>query len=90
MPHDQNTHPATELRQSSQTLKEQTLFAHRQAATSANNARQIGTELAALDLEKAFQQLRQMVALVGGKSAASSDDNVVAFPDRAAFSHAAE
>lgn len=90
MPHDHNTHPVTELHQSSQTLKEQTLFAHRQAATGANNARQVGAELAALDLEKAFQQLRQMVALVGGKSATSSEDNVVTFLDRAALSHAAE
>ena len=89
MAHKNDSHPVTALRQSSQTLQEQTMFAQRQANTVARNSRQVSADLAALDMKKAFQQLRQMVALVGGKSA-SREDNVVEFPAPQAQSCAAE
>ena len=89
MTHNTNSQPFATLHSSSQTLREQTLFAHRQAATGASRARKASEKLADLDLELAFRQLRQMVALVGGKSA-SSDDTVVAFPDQRSLRHAAE
>ena len=89
MTHNNNSHPVSALRQTSQSLREQTRFAQRQATTGANKARQASQELAALDMEKAFQQLRQMVTMVGGKPA-TRDDNVVAFPNTAPIGKAAE
>jgi len=87
MTHNLDNHPVMELRNSSQALHEQSLFAHRQATNGAERARKASESLAELDLEKAFRQLRQMVAMVGGKSAhADAADananaaNVVTFP----------
>lgn len=81
MAHDTINQSITELRQSSQHLQQQTQFAHRQAATGAQRARSISADLAELDLEKAFRQLREMVALVGGKSRLDNN-NVVPFKDQ--------
>lgn len=89
MTRDTNAQPFATLHEHSQTLREQSMFAHRQAATGAERARQVSTDLADLDLEKAFSQLRQMVALVGGKSA-PREDTVVAFPAHRALLQAAE
>lgn len=87
MTRNTGSHPVFELRQSSQVLQERSLFAHRQAATGAERARKASEALAELDLEKAFRQLRQMVKIVGGKSASDSastapmtSTNVVSFP----------
>ena len=74
MAHNKNDHPAVQLRLSSQHLREQTLFAQRQAANSAARTRQLSAELAALDLENVFRQLREMVAMVGGKSRRASNE----------------
>lgn len=74
MAHDTTTHPATALFQCSQHLQQRTLFAQRQAANSAARTRQLSAELAALDLENVFRQLREMVAMVGGKSRRASNE----------------
>jgi len=50
MAHNNNAHPVNDLLLSSQSLREQTNFAHRQAATGASRASQAVAELAALDL----------------------------------------
>lgn len=89
MAHNNNTHPVNDLLLSSQTLREQTSFAHRQAATGASRASQAVAELAALDLEKAFSQLHEMVALVGGNSVREKS-NVVPFSLNKAYAQAAE
>jgi len=89
MAHNNNTHPVNDLLLSSQSLREQTLFAHRQAATGASRASQAVEELAALDLEKSFSQLREMVTLVGGTSV-KEGSNVVAFSSNKAYAQAAE
>lgn len=68
MAHNNKGHPAFQLHLSSQHLREQALFAHRQAANSAARTRQLSAELAALDVKQVFRQLREMVAMVGGKS----------------------
>jgi hypothetical protein len=70
MTHNTTKHPATALRQTSQHLQNQTLFAHRQTVNDAARVRRVGTELtqlAELDLKLAFRQLHEMVALIGGK-----------------------
>lgn len=89
MAHINNARPVNDLLLSSQSLREQTSFAHRQAATGASRASQAVAELAALDLEEAFRQLHQMVALIGGHSV-TENSNVVAFSLDKAHAQAAE
>lgn len=89
MAHNNNAHPVNDLLLSSQTLREQTNFAHRQTATGASHASQAVAQLAALDLEKAFSQLRQMVAIVGGTSV-KEKSNVLPFSLNTAYAQAAE
>ncbi|HEY9163360.1 MAG TPA: hypothetical protein VIN57_02025 [Magnetovibrio sp.] len=76
MTHKTINQSITELRQSSQHLQQQTQFAHRQAATGAKRAKNVGAELAELDLEKTFRQLRQMVSMIGGKSRSDGTDTI--------------
>lgn len=89
MAHNNNACPAHNLLISSRNLREQTNFAHRQTVTGASRASQAVTELAALDLEKAFSQLREMVALVSGTSD-KEKSNVVPFSLNKARVQAAE
>lgn len=90
MSHNTN-HPATALRQTSQHLHQQTLFARRQAANDAARVHRLGAELAQLaelDLKLAFRQLREMVALLDGKP--RPDDNEAASVTGAVMMQAAE
>ena len=86
-----NNHPVTVLRQTSQSLQEKSMFAERQASNSAARARQASLDLANLDLEKAFRQLREMVAIVGGKNTRTDTTaSVIDFPVKKQVAQAAE
>jgi len=63
-----SNHPVSDMRSRSIKLREQTLFAARQAQTGTTRAQKAGSDIAALDLEGMFHQLHQLVAIVGGKS----------------------
>lgn len=60
-------HPINNMRNTSEHLREQTLFAAKQAQNNASKARQSNANLAKLDIKGLFDQLHQMVELVGGK-----------------------
>ena len=80
-----NLHPITTMATGSRALREHAEAAHRHATEGANQARAATEALAALDMDKVFAQLRQMVALVSAPAEpalARADDNVVAFPSR--------
>lgn len=73
-------HPIAEFHRASRMLREQTTFAHRQAATCARQAHQATMSIASLDMELAFRQLRELVAMVTEPTDAqrAAPDNVVA------------
>lgn len=75
-------HPITTMAASSNTLREHAKSTHRQATEGAHQARSAIEALAALDMDKIFSQLREMVALVSApdEPAAPYADNVIAFP----------
>ena len=86
-------HPVCTMCANAQTLRDQAKTTHSQAAHGAQQARKASEALAALDIDHAFRQLRQMVALLNdrpgqGRRAA----NVVEFPThrQAVFAQAAE
>lgn len=80
MSNDNDLHAVIELRNAARNLNEQAMFAHKTAQTHSHRTRRAIEDLAALDLELVFSQLRQMVAIVSGKptpAPAPVRDNVV-------------
>lgn len=82
---DNDLHPIIAMNEGLRTLREQAKAAHDQAALGAAQAREATEALAALDLEQAFRQLREMVALISEPTdrparQARQADNVVPFP----------
>lgn len=80
----ENAHPVTTMAATSHALRAHAETAHRQATEGADQARSAIEALAALDMDKVFAQLRQMVALVSEPDAPTvrRADNVIAFPSR--------
>lgn len=78
-------HPIIAMNEGLRTLREQAKAAHGQAALGAAQAREAAEALAALDLEQAFRQLREMVALISEPTDRPARqprqaENVVPFP----------
>lgn len=61
------SHAAVHLRDASQTLSQQAMFAHKSAQNHTKRAQQASRDLAELDFETVFRQLREMVAMVSNK-----------------------
>ena len=64
-------HPTHKLHNEATQLREQTTFAAKQASNHARHAQQASQDLASLDMEGIFAQLREMVRIVGGKHPAN-------------------
>jgi uncharacterized protein (DUF3084 family) len=69
MNHNGKTHQVEHLYQSSQHLREKSMFTERHAVNSAAKIRAVSADLSALKVDEIFGQLRQMVALIGGRNA---------------------
>jgi len=63
-----NDHPICNMCDNSKQLREQAMFAKKQAHNSVERAKKANTDIANLDIEGTFAQLHQLVAMVGGKS----------------------
>ena len=67
------THEVIHLHQFGQRLRADTLFAERQTVNHAKTLRTVSADLAALNTEEIFKQLREMIALVNDHKDHSAD-----------------
>ena len=89
MTFDANAQPVNDLLKNAQYLREQSHFAHRQATNSASRASKAVDDLAALNVEGAFRQVRKLVSIVGGDTTKPKAP-VVEFEDYPVVVYAAE